>query len=357
MASANTTDPGAMAPPLSNALGLDDTLGVVLVCTCFGCMLFGLTTHQTYRYFRLYPTDSLILKFFVILILGIDILNTMLSIHICYFYLITNYFNPVRLLDGVWSIRLIVISTGCMMIVSHLFYARRVYLLSGGTQWPVVLIVVLLFAELGLCIGATIEAFLQPTFKGYQHFAWLICSALGAAVLLDLFISSMLILYLRKSRTGFKRTDSMVDVLMVYSINTGLSTSIVNFTAAITAITMPDKLVYTGLYIFASKMYSNSLLAVLNSRRSLVDKGMEGFETGSFGLSVNNIREKTIQFRSPGSPRAITGPSAAPVYPGVIDVKITTETFQDRGTLPGPGKAWEEQSAGRPGSSDVEDNA
>ncbi|EJF56205.1 hypothetical protein DICSQDRAFT_175104 [Dichomitus squalens LYAD-421 SS1] len=43
-----------------------------------------------------------------------------------YFYLITNYLNPVRLLDGVWSIRLIIISTGCMMIVSHLFYARRV---------------------------------------------------------------------------------------------------------------------------------------------------------------------------------------------------------------------------------------
>ena len=33
-------------------------------------------------------------------------------------------------------------------------------------------------------------------------------------------------------------------------------------------------------------MYANSLLAVMNSRRSLKDKGLEGFETGSFGLKV-----------------------------------------------------------------------
>lgn len=63
-----------------------------------------------------------------------------------------------------------------------------------------------------------------------------------AAVLVDIVATSILTYYLRKSRTGFKRsvaisglrlhilmakaftcrTDSIVDVLMVYAINTGM---------------------------------------------------------------------------------------------------------------------------------------
>ncbi|KAH9902444.1 hypothetical protein C8Q73DRAFT_4440 [Cubamyces lactineus] len=324
MSASPAEPPAGAVPSLPHVPSLNNQMGVVLICTCIGCMLFGLTTHQTYRYFRLYPTDGWRLKAFVLVLLLLDTFHSVLSIHICYYYLVNNYFFPLSLLNGVWSIRLIIVETGCVIVLAHCFYARRMFLLSGGRVIPILLIGLLLVTEFALCIASTVEAFLQPAFSQYEHFTWLICSALGTAVFVDLFVTASLIVYLRRSRTGFKRTDSLVDILMVYAINTGLSTSVISLAAAITAITMPDNHIYSGIYIIASKMYANSLLAVLNSRRSIIDRGLEGFETGSFGMKVVEPGDvRAVHFNVPASPKK------EPQLPSVIDVRVTKETFVD----------------------------
>ncbi|CDO75063.1 hypothetical protein BN946_scf184605.g4 [Trametes cinnabarina] len=370
------SDAPPSAPPsiaaLAALLDLENTFGAYLVCTCLGCMLFGLTTHQTYRYFRLYPSDPWSLKSLVLIVLFLDIMHTILSIHICYFYLVTNYFHPERLAAGVWSIRLIILNTGLVILCSHCFYARRLFFLSNRNLIPVVVIVsrpacdgdrcVLSYflpshialskypVILGFSIAAAYESFVQVTFERFIRFSvglnrpaasppvpWLIMSmiqyllwtVLSCAVAVDCVATGTLTYYLRKSRTGFKRTDSMVDILMVYTVNTGLSTSIISMAALICAITMKDNLIYSAMITVGTKMYSNSLLAVLNSRRSLVDKGMEGFETGSFGLRVIEPPEKAME------PRDVRPISFVPTSPRMlrngrgIDVKVTTETFVD----------------------------
>ena len=58
-------------------------------------------------------------------------------------------------------------------------------------------------------------------------------SILSIAVLVDVLSTAILMYYLSKNKTGFKRTDSTVDILMVYGVNTGLSTSIVAIIALI----------------------------------------------------------------------------------------------------------------------------
>ena len=52
-------------------------------------------------------------------------------------------------------------------------------------------------------------------------------------MLVDVLSTAILMYYLSKNKTGFKRTDSTVDILMVYGVNTGLSTSIVAIIALI----------------------------------------------------------------------------------------------------------------------------
>ncbi|KAI0353797.1 hypothetical protein OH77DRAFT_1437933 [Trametes cingulata] len=109
----------SLLPPVP---ALDNTFGAVLLGTCFGLILYGLTAHQAYRYFRLYPNDASVLKG-----LGVhehapglssasgarflETLHTALCIHMCYYYLTTNYFNPLALLSGVWSLRLVPVVT------------------------------------------------------------------------------------------------------------------------------------------------------------------------------------------------------------------------------------------------------
>ncbi|KAI0788096.1 hypothetical protein C8Q74DRAFT_1195914 [Fomes fomentarius] len=50
---------------LTQVPSLDNTFGAVLLGTCAGLVLFGLTVHQSYRYFRMYPQDSSVLKIMV----------------------------------------------------------------------------------------------------------------------------------------------------------------------------------------------------------------------------------------------------------------------------------------------------
>ncbi|EIW52143.1 uncharacterized protein TRAVEDRAFT_53571 [Trametes versicolor FP-101664 SS1] len=59
---------------------LDDSLGAVLLGIILGSMLYGLTVHQTYRYFKLYPKDALYLKSLILVILVFETLHTVVWI-------------------------------------------------------------------------------------------------------------------------------------------------------------------------------------------------------------------------------------------------------------------------------------
>ncbi|KAI1783607.1 hypothetical protein LXA43DRAFT_1102368 [Ganoderma leucocontextum] len=312
---------------LPKAPSLENTFGAVLLGTVFGAILYGLTSHQTYRYYRLYPTDPPYFKLMVFLVWGLDTLHTVLSIHVCYYYLISHYFDPERLLSGVWSMRLTVIVTGCVIAITHVFFARRIFLIGNRNVYLMIVIAFLLIAETCFCLAATIETFLAVTFDKYvSDFKWIIPCSLGTAVIIDAVTTSTLTYYLHKCRTGFKRTDSLIDVLMVYTINTGLLTGLLNLAAMLAATFSPRTLIYYGISIASSKMYANSLLAVLNARRSLLDRGVEGFETGSFGLKVFDPDEKGDKF-----PAIMKVPSPQTHrLPTVIDVRVTTEMYCDR---------------------------
>ncbi|PIL32232.1 hypothetical protein GSI_05477 [Ganoderma sinense ZZ0214-1] len=330
-----------LVPPAIAALVADElpnTFGAWLICASVGCMLFGLTTHQTYRYFRLYPEDGPKLKLLVFALLILDTLHTVTNIHLCYYYLVINYLKPSALGSGVWSLRISITETALVMLVSHGFFLRRIFLLGERKILPVLIIGILMVSELAFAIAVTVMTFVLVSFEAFKTHMWMIWVMLANAVVIDLLVTNCLIFYLWRSRTGFKRTDNLLDVLMVYTINTGLSTSLLTLPAMICAIIMPDNLIWSAIYVIASKMYANSLLAVLNSRRSLIDKGMEGFETGSFGLQVMDPRElRPLDFKTPlhspaAPPMSAAGantPSNLKVVDTVIDIKVTTETFVD----------------------------
>ncbi|OJT13897.1 hypothetical protein TRAPUB_9566 [Trametes pubescens] len=148
--SATSADP---LPVLLAVPALDNTFGAVLIGTCIGLIFYGLTAHQTYRYFRLYPNDVSILKVLVTVLMSLETFHTTLCVHMCYYYLTTNYFNPVSLLSGVWSLRLIPVVTGTVIFVCHSFYACRVYLFGGLYRPLVPAVILLMFGELSFVIG------------------------------------------------------------------------------------------------------------------------------------------------------------------------------------------------------------
>ncbi|KAI1785107.1 hypothetical protein LXA43DRAFT_1039677 [Ganoderma leucocontextum] len=191
------------------------------------------------------------------------------------------------------------------MVSTQSFFVRRVYVLGRGYRIFVALAVFLCFIEMGFFIAATTEAFIIPTFGGFTHVTWLVSTGSTMAVTSDVIITTMLIFALRRSRTGVKRTDSMLDVMIMYSINTGLLTGVFNLLSLLFAFIRPGNLIYIGFAVPGTKMYANTLMAAVNSRRSLAAKGSGmAYDTSPFGVTgVSDSHEKDMPIAMSGLPR------------------------------------------------------
>ncbi|EIW52147.1 uncharacterized protein TRAVEDRAFT_53575 [Trametes versicolor FP-101664 SS1] len=286
----------ASLPQILRIPSLDSTIGAVLLGAIFGSMLYGLTVHQTYRYFKLYPKDRLFLKSLVLTILIFETLHTAVWIIVIYRYAITDAFNLVNILRSHWSIPLTFLITGLAVFACQTFYVYRVFRLDPRHRWLVIgPAVIAMFGGLGFALAAGIEVFLAaPFIVDLQKFSWLVSSAYGFDVVTDVILTSTLVVALHKMRTGFEQTDSVVDTLIMYAINTGLLTSIISIIAFIFAIVIPGNLIYAAVSIVGSKLYANSVLAALNSRQSVGNRLQEDntivFNREAFSTSVLSTR-------------------------------------------------------------------
>ncbi|KAI0738333.1 hypothetical protein C8Q80DRAFT_272210 [Daedaleopsis nitida] len=293
LAAAAGADPEGLAGPaaaLPQLPALDNTYGALFLGMAFGLMLYGLTCHQTYRYFRLYPRDVRLIKSLVTTIWTLETFHTILVIVACYYRLVSNYFHPETLAIGHWSTRLLTPVTGITVLVCQSFYARRVWMVGPGYRYLVWIAAVFMFTALAFTISATVEGFIR-SLADFKHVSWMVSVIFGSAVIVDILLTTALIVVLVRSRTGFQRTDSTIEVLVLYTVNTGLLTSFFGLLVFIFAVILPGNFIYIGISIVGTKLYANSVLAVLNSRRALSNKMLQGFELSS--IEATNGRPHT----------------------------------------------------------------
>ncbi|PIL32179.1 hypothetical protein GSI_05424 [Ganoderma sinense ZZ0214-1] len=178
-----------------------------------------------------------------------------------YYHLVANYFNPATLADDILSLRLLGPTSAITILACQGFYARRVFLVDRRHRFIVIGAIVLLAVETGFAILVSVEAF-----RGSQ---WTVSVYYGLDMTIDFTLAGTLVAFLLRNRTGAERTDSMIQTLVVYTINTGLVTSIVGMVAFVFALIKPGNLVYFAMGIIVTKLYANSVLALLNTRRYL----------------------------------------------------------------------------------------
>ncbi|KAI0651201.1 hypothetical protein C8Q79DRAFT_18240 [Trametes meyenii] len=242
---------------------LDNTLGAWLLGTCFGLIMQGMIYHQAYQYYRLYPNDRIILKLWVVVVVFIETVNSALTIHTSYVYLITNYSNPASLLGPpVWSLSILPIPASFAALVSQTFFARRVYLF-GPRRGRIAVVTAAMTCYLGffgIFAALSVRTFHTNDFQEFLKFSWM--ASVGSSLLMvgDFMTTAVLIFTLRRSRTGVTRTDSLLDLLIMYAISTGLLICIFNILNVAFAIAEPDNLIYTAISMVLAKLYANTFL-------------------------------------------------------------------------------------------------
>ncbi|RDX50497.1 hypothetical protein OH76DRAFT_1402542 [Lentinus brumalis] len=322
MASNSTTvpvDPLAAFPHIP----VDNTLGAWLLGVAGSLLLNGMMFHQTFRYFRQYPKDRTLLKCWVMAVVVLETFTSVLIIHTAYFYLVTKYWEPTYFFiqRTVWSINLLPIPGSIAALISQFFFARRVWMISPKFKPLVAVAIVLISGNVGCFTALSVKMFNSNTVSDWLAFSWL--ASVGSSIQMsgDLMMTGTLIIVLRQSRTGMNRTDSMLELLITYAVSTGLITCVVHILNVAFAIKYPDNFIYAALSCILTKLYANTFLAALNTRKSLGGLGGSGNTTTPYHVDTPHRPNGGGPMNMPYS-QAATQQTA-------IELKVVTEVYQN----------------------------
>ncbi|KAF8909956.1 hypothetical protein CPB85DRAFT_1435440 [Mucidula mucida] len=148
-------------------------------------------------------------------------------------------------------------------------------------------------------------------------------NAFGAAC--DLAITVIMVLYLEKSKTGFRKSTDMINRLIIFTFNTGIPTTICALMSLICLNAIPSTFLYIFFYLIMGRFYTNSILVTLNSRDYIRD-GRRSEGSASNDISMNGFGT-TGAFGNSGG-RGIANPRTGPQE---ISIRIDTNHHQEAG--------------------------
>ncbi|KAI0764650.1 hypothetical protein C8Q74DRAFT_1449863 [Fomes fomentarius] len=307
---------------------LNGIFGAFFIGAMIGLVLYGMAVQQAISYYRTYVNDGLLLKSWVFAIILLETLHSLFSVHPCYYYLVSNYAKPEVLVKNIWSFNLLSpLQTGAM-VLCQTFYLRRIHMIRR--RWGLAVGIVtstLMAAELGFSIAAAIKPFQNTYTFEFNKFKWLIIALNSCTIPTDVILTSTLIVILVRSRTGFKGSNSVIATLVLYIINTGLLTGLVAIMTLILSLVVPEKYYYIGLTICGTKVYSNTLLAMLNSRKKLSNRMVDEFDSyplTSLSSSVRGPRFSPLRHLRQGGQSAEES-----VPPPVLNIKMNSGLESD----------------------------
>ncbi|KAJ3780954.1 hypothetical protein GGU10DRAFT_368209 [Lentinula aff. detonsa] len=274
-------------------MAYDATLGALEIGVLVAGVLFGVITAQVYIHHKSFPRESLWIKHGLVDFMWIiELGHTICVFHAIYFYTVTRFGDADALAVLPASIGAAVVLHGIVLLIVQGFFTYRIALFSGKPYIVPVLSGILIFCQM-LAVYVLSAQLITVATKSLREFMdkweWLMFTVLILRAIADVLISGSLVYHLVRCRHGtFKSTVAVVDKLILWSIETGIVTSMLGFLSIILYLTLKTTYAWLALLMFIPKVFSNAMLANMNSRvelqnmsRSVVDStGV--FTTGAF---------------------------------------------------------------------------
>ncbi|KAF9527190.1 hypothetical protein CPB83DRAFT_935966, partial [Crepidotus variabilis] len=232
--------------------------------------LFGVLSMQIYVYYLAFPHD----RFWSYSIYLLETIQTIMLTQSA-FRMFAQGFGNLLYLDNFGTIWFSVpILSGIVAFMAQTLYAYRIKVLSRSS---IIASVVFLLAviQLGGGIASGIiskRAVFESKFIGAELYIttgiWNGCSALC-----DILIAACMTFYLVREDTGVTETRRMVRKIVRLAIETGSLTAIVALMNFVLTLVPGHLTYYTATASVVGKLYSNSLMAIFNSRMRLKPEG------------------------------------------------------------------------------------
>ncbi|KAJ4463569.1 hypothetical protein C8J55DRAFT_494292 [Lentinula edodes] len=245
---------------------VDSTLGFIEIGVLASGILFGIFTMQVYIYHKNFAKDPGWIKY--------GLVDGMCVSHYgdpTVFLLYPMPFVAVTLFDAL-------IAT----LATQGYFTYRIAKLTGPPYVVPIICCILMVCHSVNDIGMTVECAVTATknLELYLHqFKWMVITSVVIRVATDIVISTALVYYLQKSRSNALHSSMViVDKLMQWAIETGIVTrsyleidyynkkSMVNILLMICLLINVDNYLWVAFYVILPKVFSNAMLANLNSR-------------------------------------------------------------------------------------------
>ncbi|KAG7095597.1 hypothetical protein E1B28_006327 [Marasmius oreades] len=305
---------------------LNNTIGALEAGGMIACVFMGIVTIQVYYYYSRFPNDHVALKSMVAFIWICELGHSICISHAIYFVTVVSWSDPQILIVPPKTLSTAILFSALSTPLIQSFLAYRIK--GVGRTWTITIICWLLsvvrsiMAIISFAAGINMVS-LQIYLKNWE-WSILATTVIGAANDLLIAVSLIWVLLRQRDMTTSKSTLTIIDTLIRWTLQTGLLTSMGGILMMILFLVMRDNFIWLSVFTFLAKLYSNSLMAVLNGRESLREKGgtvvelypTSGYTADStFDERINNRQhvESEIAFMDTGRKRSSSG------EPGSVD--------------------------------------
>jgi len=181
-----------------------------------------------------------------------------------------------------------------MVLLVRLFFTRHIWYLRN-TSWyhfPVTIVATLLSLSVFVCSLAICARLIRenaPTSQDFQENKAVILVYSSASFLSDLYIAVSLCIVLHKARTGHQRTESIISLLISYTVQRGILLSLMQSGLFVTSIYCVIHGTQVAMIFFfgTSTLAANTLLASLNVRQHVENRSKPRYGRSSFSQTIS----------------------------------------------------------------------
>ncbi|KAG1719875.1 hypothetical protein EDB19DRAFT_1780539 [Suillus lakei] len=246
------------------------TIGPAVVGSMIASYLFGCSTMQTYTYYKCFPGDRRIFQILVATVMMLTFAHTVCIMYWTWTVSVAGCENPKSVTIFSSSRDANLILTPLISTLVQMFFIYRLFKLSGNKTVAAFCGILSILNLAGTLVDA-IKALGITTDRTAQNARnWLTILTLVAAAVCDLVITIGLVYFLQRERRRSKvpQTHNIADRLTLWAIETGLATSMSAVLVIVFFCAMRSTFLWTAVYDVLADVYTNSLLAALNSRKT-----------------------------------------------------------------------------------------
>lgn len=253
----------------SEVINVGTVLGPFFLAQCFNWALYGVFVLQCYIYYIRFPKDLTYIKVLVYTVLVLDSFFMGAITHAAWQVLVQSWGDINILHELPWTWAMVPVGSGVVSCIVQLFFVYRIWKLSRKWTMPIIISVVTL-AQCAFAIVTGVIAVHNKTFHYIRDFLpgfWLVGS-----IIADILICATLVRILWQSQTGFKDTDGVVLRLIRLSVESA-AVPVIAATIKLALIYSYEDNRHLVFCVLLGRLYSNSLLAMLNCRDPLFGGG------------------------------------------------------------------------------------